>query len=50
MHDTLLPGQTVLESFELIRSVMPLEVRSRDDLDNKEASKFPTKRVEILAR
>ena len=39
MHDTLLPGQTVLESLEPIRSVMPLEVRSRDDFDNKEASK-----------
>ena len=36
MHNIVLPGQTVLGSLELIRSVTPLEVKLKENEDNKD--------------
>jgi hypothetical protein len=37
MHDIVLPGRTVLGSFELIRSVTPIEVKLKENADEKRA-------------
>jgi hypothetical protein len=37
MHDIVLPGRTVLGSLELIRSVTPIEVKLKENVDKKRA-------------
>jgi hypothetical protein len=37
MHDIVLPGRTVLGSLELIRSVTPIEVKLKENVDEKRA-------------
>jgi hypothetical protein len=37
VHDIVLPGRTVLGSLELIRSVTPIEVKLKENVDEKRA-------------